>query len=72
MFHFQLFCPFLWCRFQYQVSPVQSIEEKTKTKERKKTKLPPYVDDLMDYDHKAALLLDGLVSKDMNIDSNGS
>jgi hypothetical protein len=34
-------------------------KQKQKQKKKKKRNLPPYVDDMMDYDHKAALLLNG-------------
>jgi len=55
-------CSALSCGADSNIKFLQfnQLRKTKKTKEDgKKKKLPPYVDDLMDYDHKAGLLLNG-------------
>jgi hypothetical protein len=55
-------CSALSCGAVLNIKFLQFYQLRKKQKQKKtgkKKKLPPYVDDLMDYDHKAALLLNG-------------
>jgi hypothetical protein len=54
-------CSALSCGADSNINFLQfnQLREKQKQKKNKRKKLPPYVDDLMDYDRKAALLLNG-------------
>jgi hypothetical protein len=54
-------CSALSCGADSNIKFLQFNQLRKKQKQKKKGKknLPPYVDDLMDYDHRAALLLNG-------------
>jgi hypothetical protein len=54
-------CSALSCGADSNIKFLQfnQLRKNQKQKKKGKKKLPPYVDDLMDYDHKAALLLNG-------------